>query len=194
MTAVGMEENETALRIPNAAENEKKLENEILMVPNVSDDVLAVSGTITRIINEDLDFELAQKPGRGKTGELRGVAARYLAADRVHVKEKSNIVDRGRSELSVANGMRPIIDRVPASGVFKHASDDLLAGGVSGGVWLCYGFGKYGTMVASGAAKILVSKMFGKRSETVSAGDSFHLPGYVQSQAKGKGKGKGKAW
>ena len=179
MTAVGMEEDETALRIPNAAENEKKLENEILIVPNVSDDVLAVSGTVSHTINEDLNFELAQRPARGKTGELRGVAAKYLDPDRVEVKEKSNIVDRGRSELSVANGMRPVIYRVPAWGV-------------SGGVWLCYGFGKHGTMVAPGAAKILVSKMLGKRSDAVSADDSYRRPGPVEPQAKGKGRAK--AW
>ena len=188
-----MDENDTALGFPDAAESERLLEHEIRMVPNVSQNVLVVSGTTAQLESTDLTSSLARESGRSHTRELRGIAATYLDAARVDVKDKSNIVESGRSELSVAHGMRPVIDRVLASSIRKDATV-LHPGGVSSGVWLCYGFGKHGTMVAPGAAKILVSKMFSKQSEAVSVDDRFGIPVYVNPQGLGKGKAKKSAW
>lgn len=194
VNTAAVKKTDSALRLPDAAKDERKLENEIWMVPNAFNHVLCISGITTRVEDEDLSSNLAQVPGRKHTGELKAVAARYLDPDRVDVQSKSNIVERGRSELSVANGMRPIIDYVPTSGIRRDEDNTLRSSPDSSGVWLCYGFGKYGTTVAPGAAKILVSMLLGKMSEALPDEDQFGLTRCVKTQVQGKGKGKQKAW
>lgn len=179
-----------AFRFPHAAESEDRLDNEIYMFTNSSKNGLIIAGTTTHIIrNKHLNSSLVHSPGRGKTSELKLVAAKYLNPAEVDTEQKDNIVHRGRSELSVANGMRPIIDRVPASGIglaCKDGKKDVQPCGV----WLCYGFGKFGTMLAPGAASILVSRMFARWSVSMEAEEDFLLPRYLEPQARGKGKAK----
>jgi glycine/D-amino acid oxidase-like deaminating enzyme len=177
-----------AFRFPRAAEFENRMNNEIYMITNPSDKTITISGTTTHIKNTDMNAERAQEPSRGKTSELKLVAAKHLNEAEIDLK-KDNIVHRGRSELSVANGMRPIIDRVPASSIGLACKDEK-EDCQPCGVWLCYGFGKFGTMLAPGAAKILVSKMFGGRSDSMVADDDFRLPRHQKPQVEGKGKAK----
>ena len=131
----------------------------------------------------------ADELSRGKIRELNTVASKYLSKKRLLVNNKVSIVGRGRSELSVANDGNPIIDKVSTSGLWispgSSAADEHPCG-----VWLCYGFGRYGTMLAPGAARMLVSKMFGKGPNVDDS--NFLLTQYVKTNDMGKGKGKAK--
>ena len=188
-TAAMMSGASAAFRFPHAAESEGRIDNEIYMITDPSDNSIAVSGIATHVRHIALSKDLAEESKHGKTSELKVVAAKVLKANETDVETKSNIIRRGCSELSVANGMRPIIDGVPASGI-ERAFNDEEDDSRPCGVWLCYGFGKFGTMLAPGAAKILVEKMFGKMSDLMAVHDDFRLPPYQKPQTKGKGKAK----
>ena len=172
-----------AIRFPNAAQGEERLQGEVVVRPQVQEKVLAISGLTSNIRNKDLQPGLVKTPGRGKTSELKDVAAKLLNPAHVDLDSKLDIVDRGRSELSVANGLRPIIDMVPVSAI-ESSKASTMNGGRGSGIWLCYGFGQHGTMLAPGAAKLLVSKMLGRVSED----DNFRVPAAPKPRPKGKGK------
>lgn len=191
-TAVDLQ-SATALSIPDAATSEERLDNEIVMIANATNNTIAISGTTTHIRHKDLDSSLAIEPSHGKISELKAVAANYLDAAHVDMGVKKNIVRRGRSELSIANDMRPIIKNVSTFGI-GIGDGDAAEDRKASGVWLCYGFGKYGTMLAPGAAYLLVSKMFDGDSLSMGEDDDSRLleDGHPRDEVKGKGKGKAK--
>lgn len=182
-------EYDVGLRIPQAAKAEPRLEDEIRVVSRGGNMALEVSATAKGAVDKDLDRSAALTPRKGKTTELKSISAKYVNQTSLDVDKDGHvaILSKGRSELSVANGGRPIIDRVPASDL-NMGSKDGTANGRLCDVWLCYGFGRYGTMLAPGAARMLVAKMFGT---SYGADDNaFSLPENVTHKSGGKGKGK----
>ena len=182
------EKDDIGLRLPQAAESEALLENEITVLPLLEESALAVSATTKGSANKELNRNAALTPREGKTSALRAVAAKYMNDNRLDVGDKKQTLKKGRSELSVANDGNPIIDRVPPSALGIVCNDDL-EDQQPFGVWLCYGFGRFGTMLAPGAARMLVSKMF-RGSAGQDDDDMFSLPAYIKPEAAGKGKGK----
>ena len=185
-----------AFRFPSAAESEERLNGEICMVIDAENDTIAISGMATHIRDKSLNTSLVKDPSHGKVSELRRVAADCVNTTLVNVQEKINTGHRRRWELSVANGMRPIIDGVPRSSL-RPFNSDAVETQMPCGIWLCYGFGNYGTVLAPGVAKILLTRI-GSNNEDVSANvDAFRLPYQLPSQDLGmvefKGKGQGKA-
>jgi glycine/D-amino acid oxidase-like deaminating enzyme len=188
-----------AFRFPNAAGSEERLGNEICMVIDSERNIIAISGMAAHIRDKSLNTSLVKDPSHGKISELQRVAAECLNTTLIDVQEKITTGRRHRWELSMANGMSPIIDGVPRSwaGPSNAAAAETQ---MPHGVWLCYGFGKYGTVLAPGVAKILLARM-GNNDEYVSTDiDAFRLPNLqlfrdedmMKINAKGKGKGKAK--
>ena len=180
------------------AESEERLGDEICVVVDSEKNTIAISGTAAHIRDKSLSISLVKDPSHGKVSELQKIAANCLNTTSVNVLEKITAGRRHRWELSVANGMRPIIDGVPGSRAGLSNTDAAVEMQVPHGVWLCYGFGNYGTVLAPGVAKILVARM-GSNDEDVSADvDAFRLPDQQPSedadmmQVKAKGKGKAK--
>lgn len=180
-----------AYRFPHAAESVDRLENEVYIVTDANDSTIVVSNIATSVASKHLNTSLVLDPSHGKISELKNVAARCIENKVADVLSKSNITTRGRSEISVANDMRPIIDTVTCSGIGLAGMDDL-EGQQSCGLWLCYGFGKHGTMLAPGAARMTVSRIFGNREGMFADIDAFRLPTQLQLQTDSEGKGKGK--
>lgn len=159
----------------------KTLEVGIRMVSRPTTRIIQVSGWETGDRNTKVHPQYALQPNTGRVREVRAAAAEYL--DGIpDIQEDA----RGRSLTSTANGGNPIIDKVPVSGLGRMCDEELDRDPC--GVWLCYGLGKHGTMLAPGAAHMLVSKMVGRPSEH--DGYDFSLPMYSRPEAKGKGKNK----
>ncbi|KAK3700907.1 hypothetical protein LTR37_015710 [Vermiconidia calcicola] len=179
-----------ALRIPKAALSVPQLQNEITLVAQPEGKTIAVSGFGSAVRNINLGQDEALKPKKPKTSALRSISAEYLNKDGLDVMKKAHIQSKGRSEISEANDGAPIIDRVPVSGLgvaYKNETDDHYLCGV----WLCYGFGRHGTMLAPGAARVLVEKMF-TGSSGLEDGEC-RIPEYIEQKPMGTDKGKGRA-
>lgn len=184
----------TALRFPDAAEGDEKLTGEIRMAPNAKGDTIAISGTSSRIRNKDFKFEddLAREIKPSKTRELRAIASNYLAEDLTPI-EKNDMIRDGRSELSVASGGGHFIDGLSVSDIglsFEDEAEDLR----QCGVWLCYGFGMHGTMLAPGAARLLVNKILGQDTSSDVERDDDSSSLSESTSPPYKGKGKARAW
>ncbi|KAK5167028.1 uncharacterized protein LTR77_007757 [Saxophila tyrrhenica] len=178
---------DVALRLPKAAATERKLQDQITMVARPTANTVKVTGFGAAVSKVRLPPEQALQARAAKTNELRALTAPYLNREGLNLKDKKQVQAAGRSELSTADGDAPIIDRVPASALGISTSNG--ADGYSNGVWLCYGFGRHGTLLAPGAARVLASKMFGGGEEM----DGFGLPAYEVPEAQVHSKGKGKA-
>ena len=169
------------LRFPTAAVSEPQLEDEVSMVLRLDDNLVAVSGIATQTVNLPLRPHYALKSSRGSKVEyLMAVSVQYLDKE-IDVGDES-LAARGRHYLSTANSGNPLIDRIPSSGLGKVCEDAEEHN--SCGVWLCYGFGKYGTTLAPGAARMLVNKMLRGRTEYNDY--DFSRPIYEKPRAKGK--------
>jgi hypothetical protein len=179
---------EGCLRFPEAAIKESRLHNEITMLARSTDNSIVVSGYHLRIEDHDIGSDDALNPGRGKTNQLKTLTAPYLNHDDLDVLDRDQTLSTGRAELSVGNDQAPIIDKIPASGLGLATMDESVDLHPDG-VWLCYGFGRYGTVLAPGAARLLVSRMRGDGGDDT----SFRKPPYERpapEQLFGKGKGK----
>ncbi|KAK3705706.1 hypothetical protein LTR37_013149 [Vermiconidia calcicola] len=179
-----------ALLIPKAAKSVPQLRNEITLVAQPEGKTIAVSGLGLATRNVNLGQDEALEPKKAKTSELRSISAKYLNRDGLDIKDKAHIQSKGRSEISEAKDGAPIIDRVPVSGLGvahkNEIDDDYLCG-----VWLCYGFGRHGTMLAPGAARLLVEKML-TGSSGLEDGEC-RIPKYIEPKPMGLDKGKGRA-
>ena len=181
---------EIALRFPNAADTIPRFEKEITMVPRIGDKEIAVSAMEEQVIRRSLDANHACTDKLGKSSKLVPVLAKYVDRDVVSIDEE-RILHRGCSVISTANDQNPIIDKVPTSGLGRNCSEEEDRNPC--GVWLCYGFGRHGTMLAPGAACMLVSMIVKGRREANCF--DFTVPVYAKPKQDGLegGKGKGKA-
>ena len=68
----------------------------------------------------------------------------------------------GSSLISSSSNGLPVIDTVPTSLLLNPTSSEALR--QESGLWLCFGFGMYGTTLAPGAARALCRRMFGESS------------------------------
>jgi len=76
---------------------------------------------------------------------------------------------QGFSFISTSRGGLPVIDKVPASKLGIEDTGEKAADSRPDGLWVCFGFGMYGTALAPGAARALVRRMLGKPSGIVDA-------------------------
>jgi glycine/D-amino acid oxidase-like deaminating enzyme len=147
-------EHDMGLRFTDAAKVEDRLLPELAMLARSRDNRIRVSGFSSRLKHEEMVLKMALRPARGKTRQLKELTKPYVNEEAVDLKDKAHI-RTGRVALSVANGNAPIIDGVTAPALWQAGKSDPS----SAKVWLCYGFGRWGTLLAPGAACMLVSRM-----------------------------------
>ena len=180
------DESSAAVRIPDAAASTERLGDEVVMALQPPSKILTISAISSSPVSRDLTSSNALDPGRGKVSDLRLVAAKYLNSEVFDIVDKNKYDWKGRSELSTGNSHNPIIDRVKPSGLGYVCTDE--EDMHPRGVWLCYGFGRYGTTLAPGAARMLVSRMI-HGCHGMDNYD-FSLPEYTKPKLNGKGKGR----
>jgi glycine/D-amino acid oxidase-like deaminating enzyme len=149
-------DHDMGLRFTDAATEEERLLPELTMLARSKDNCIRVSGFSSRLKVEEMELKRALRPARGKTRQLKELTKPYVNEEAVDLKDKAHI-RTGRVALSVANGNAPIIDGVTAAALWQAGKSDPS----SAKVWLCYGFGRWGTLLAPGAARMLVSRMVG---------------------------------
>ena len=181
---------EVILRVSTQPTKDGKIESDISILAQSEEQSLSVFGMSSSIKDQDLSHADARHDSEPRLTELRAVASAYLNNDNgLVVTEKASIIERGCADLSVANNGNPIIDKVPASALGRAPTEEQDAN--PSGVWLCYGFGRHGTMLAPGTARMLVQKMV-KGSCEADCFD-FSIPVYTKIKPEDKGKGKTKA-
>ena len=179
----------SALIVKGIAADSESLEDRIAMVPKLSSNMIEISAVSKSTTNIDMELSDALQPTNGRTRELRRIAAQFLEIEDLDVTDKRQARTQGRSLISTANKDCPIMDKVPASGLGMTSSESQDARPT--GVWLCYGFGHYGTTLAPGVARVFGRKIFG---EAPGIGDyDFCIPEFVKPMATVDSKGKGKA-
>ena len=184
-------EDDVGLRFPQGVKAEARYQSEVRVALRTEDNVLAVSAMDKETVNADLDRTVAISPRRSKTSELRNISTQLLSGQRVDPTDGKQLRRKGRSELSVGNGGNPVIDKVSTLDL-AVSSDEEGEDDSPCGIWLCYGFGRHGTLLAPGAAQTLVSKIFGRAAEQDDRESLFSKD--IKPNAIGKGKGKAKEW
>lgn len=154
---------DVALSLPRAAQSEPRLRNELSLVALPEESTIKVSGFAAATEMKHLEPVDAITTRKGKTVELKALTKGYLNRPGVDVHNKEQIRATGRAELSIANGGAPMIERASISSLTRD-SNATTGDNNSRGVWLCYGFGRYGTMLAPGAARVLVCKIMKESS------------------------------
>lgn len=181
-----------SLRLANAAQNDKNWEGELFIRGDATNRSLVVSGFSGTTKNRDIDTTHATQHRNGKAAELAALAAPYLHLEDESVIDGEHLLAKGRFNVSVGYNDSPVIDQVPIAALglsIDEIADDMHPCGV----FLCYGFGKYGTMLAPGAAKMLVEQIFDGGADR----EDFRLPPHETSTEEdvwdGKRKGKARA-
>lgn len=172
------EEDHTVVRLPTAAKDTKRFEDEVKMslMPGIKSVTVSAISSKTRPLN--LFTKLATTPNLSRDDILRSLAADFLNHDDFDVMNKKAHPGKAHcSVISTANDGNPIIDKVPPSALGRLAFKNEDACPM--GVWLCYGFGAYGTTLAPGAARILVERMMFEEEAGLTDYD-FSLPAYVK--------------
>ncbi|KAK5124990.1 hypothetical protein LTR85_001180 [Meristemomyces frigidus] len=172
------EKEDVGLLFPDLADADEALEDKITMVGHANQSSVIVTGVGSKVKNTELNAVEALDPQLSDAQPLRHlkkIAAKRLDGDSQGVLRADNVA-RGFNFISTSDQQLPIVDKVPSSGlgsVCKGEEDRR-----SCGIWLCFGFGMYGTTLAPGAARVLCNKMFGEESGVNDV--NFKIPMYAQ--------------
>ncbi|KAK0807275.1 hypothetical protein LTR75_006659 [Friedmanniomyces endolithicus] len=155
------DKNNVGLVFPDLAAEDVELDDEVTMVLRQSSQQVIVAGLETDSregsagLNYALDLDIIN---REPMRHLRRLAGRRLGKDAVTTAKAK----RGCALISTSTDGLPVIAKVPASALgteFDRAFDDR-----PNGVWLCFGFGMWGTTLVPGAARALCRRLFGEES------------------------------
>ncbi|KAF2764242.1 nucleotide-binding domain-containing protein [Teratosphaeria nubilosa] len=146
-----------------AAESHE-LEPEITFTAHESSRTVSIAAIPQRIEVKDVHPNDAIDPVADLMTQHAILALKKAAGKRVPGgAQKLETSKFGYSYVSTATeGGLPVIDRVPVEkvGTTMTGTDDR-AGQEQNGVWLCYGFGMFGTALAPGVGKVVTRKMRG---------------------------------
>lgn len=144
------------LRIMDAGMNDDQLQDEITVVATPpGEGIVRLAGYTAA--NHDKPLDVQDQSGV-KLKSLKVAAAPYLRVGRFNEKIDKFVRASGRSDLSVGPKEAPVIDRLPRSFLGGPGEEEGKSGG-SGGLWLCYGFGRFGTTLAPAAAMCIVEQI-----------------------------------
>lgn len=180
-----VEEADIAIRLPEAAQSKDKWRNEIVVLGSVTNRSLAISGYSAEISNEDSTIDEARNTKSCKATRLRSFAMPYLEVNQGLGPKR---IEAEGAEVSTGYDEAPVIDRVPPSSLglpIKDDAEDMHPYGI----WVCYGFGRHGTFLAPGAAKMLVERMIGGGAGQ----EEFRLPLRETYLARDEAKAKARA-
>ncbi|KAI7187489.1 hypothetical protein KC316_g7126 [Hortaea werneckii] len=153
-------EDDIGLLLPDIAESDRLLDDKVTMVSSQADGKVSIIGQDRESKNIPLSPADAIAEHPGDRNALRHL--KRLIAKRLRPVDGDSRYTEGSSLISSSNNGLPVIDTVPTSLLFHPTSSE--ASKQESGLWLCFGFGMYGTTLAPGAARAVCRRMFGEAS------------------------------
>ncbi|KAK4549354.1 hypothetical protein LTR36_006351 [Oleoguttula mirabilis] len=169
---------DVGLLFPDLADADEALEDKITMVGQSQKHSVIVTGVGSKSQVTQLNAVEALDPQLSDAQPLRHlkrIAAKRLDGNGQDVFRADNVA-RGFSFISTSDQQLPVIDKVPSSGLGMVCTGE--EDRRRCGIWLCFGFGMYGTTLAPGVARALCRKIFGGRSGVNDV--NFKIPMYAQ--------------
>ena len=180
------EQENVGLVFADMAVADEKLDDKVTIVGQSASRYLSITSVGTAPQNPNLNYLDALEHVENDPRLLRHI--KKLTAKRLNLGDndpfeteigaKSGLEFVGTSDLQL-----PVIDKVSASRlgrVCRGHEDKRLCG-----IWLCFGFGMYGTTLAPGAARVLCRRMFGEKSGINDR--ALEIPGSAQAAASHTG-------
>ncbi|GAB1737770.1 hypothetical protein NU219Hw_g2177t1 [Hortaea werneckii] len=174
-------EDDVGLLLPDIAESDRLLDDKVTMVSSQADEIVSIIGQDRESKNIPLSPADAMAEHPGDRNALRHL--KRLIARRLRPLDGNSRYTEGSSLISSSNNGLPVIDTVPTSFLFNPTSSE--SSRQESGLWLCFGFGMYGTTLAPGAARALCRRMFGEASEMND--EDLALPTGLVGAGGGKG-------
>ncbi|KAI6856798.1 hypothetical protein KC343_g8078 [Hortaea werneckii] len=153
-------EDDIGLLLPTIAESDRLLDDKMIMVSSQEDEIVSIIGQDRESKNIPLSPADAMADHPGDRNALRHL--KRLIADRLRPVDGDRRCTEGSSLISSSRNGLPVIDAVPTSLLFNTTENE--ASRQESGLWLCFGFGMYGTTLAPGAARAICRRMFGEPS------------------------------
>ncbi|KAI7551020.1 hypothetical protein KC331_g2811 [Hortaea werneckii] len=154
------EEDDIGLLLPDIAESDRLLDDKVTMVSSQADKIISIIGQDRRSQNLPLSPADAMADHPGDRNALRHL--KRLIARRLRPVDGDSRSTEGSSLISSSKNGSPVIDTVPTSLLLTSTSSG--ASRQESGLWLCFGFGMYGTTLAPGAARAVCRRMLGEAS------------------------------
>ncbi|KAI6805214.1 hypothetical protein KC327_g7438 [Hortaea werneckii] len=153
-------EDDIGLLFPTLAESDRLLDDKMIMVSSQEDEIISIIGQDRESKNISLSPADAMADHSGDRNALRHL--KRLIAERLRPVDGDRRYTKGSSLISSSNNGLPVLDAVPTSLLFNTAESETCK--QESGLWLCFGFGMYGTTLAPGAARAICRRMFGEPS------------------------------
>ncbi|KAI7493523.1 hypothetical protein KC367_g8573 [Hortaea werneckii] len=153
-------EDDVGLLLPDIAESDRLLDDKVIMVSSREDEIVSVVGQDKESKNIPLSPADAMADHPGDRNALRHL--KRLIAKTLRPISGDYRYTEGSSLISSSNNGLPVVDSVPTSLLFNTADSE--ASKQESGLWLCFGFGMYGTTLAPGAARAVCRRMSGEAS------------------------------
>ena len=153
-------EDDIGLILPTIAESDRLLDDKMIMVSSQEDEIISIIGQDRESKNIPLSPADAMADHPSDRNALRHL--KRLIAERLRPIGGDPRYTEGSSLISSSNNDLPVIDAVPTSLLFNTPGNE--ASRQESGLWLCFGFGMYGTTLAPGAARAICRRMFGEPS------------------------------
>ncbi|KAI7282801.1 hypothetical protein KC345_g3281 [Hortaea werneckii] len=153
-------EDDIGLLLPTIAESDRLLDDKVITVSSQEDEIVSIIGQDRESKNIPLSPADAMADHPGDRNALRHL--KRFIAERLRPINCDRRYTEGSSLISSSRNGLPVIDAVPTSMLFNNTSSD--ASKQESGLWLCFGFGMYGTTLAPGAARAICRRMFGEPS------------------------------
>lgn len=153
---------DVGLVFPDLATLNDVLEDEIMMVAQAQTQHLIITGASAATRDQFLHPKDALDPSNDDLRPAR--CLKKIANKKLGHPGPDTLTDAhmGFSLVSTSDEDLPVLDKVPASSLGAVCSGDKDCRPC--GVWLCFGFGLYGTSLAPGIARALCRRMFGEKS------------------------------
>lgn len=153
---------DVGLVFPDLASLNDVLEDEITMVAQAQTQHVIITGTSAATRDQFLHPKDALDPSNDDIRParyLKKIANKKLGRSGLDFLTDAHM---GFSLISTSDVNLPVLDKVPASslGTVCSGKEDHRPRGV----WLCFGFGLYGTSLAPGIARALCRRIFGEKS------------------------------
>ena len=123
------------------------------MVVRPGGTAIEISAAERQTVNAEFGPQFARNPPAIDTTPLEDLAGEYLGIRR---GSQLQVSSRGGGTVSVGKGRKPYV------GLLRMRSEGSREKVEMPGVWLSYGFGRFGTTLAPGAARTLVKGMMGE--------------------------------
>lgn len=161
--ATKAEKDDVGLLLPFVAQDDKYIQASIGIAARVPKTQVTIFGTSKQTEDTNLPADDALDPSLDSAkpfGRIREYAGRRLdstGGDDRDFFETEGVRSRYAKVSTSADGL-PFVGRLPTSG--SGSVDSAGQHNRPDGIWLCFGFGMYGTFLGPGVANALVSQLF----------------------------------